>query len=308
MMVAMDKLAAMQVFVKVVETGGLSSAGRALNLAPSSVTRRIRELEDYHGVTLLTRTTRKVSLTEAGETYYEQVKDIVQAVEEADLAVTQKRAEPSGTLRVTTPSSMARRHIAPAVAAFLLQYPKIRVVMRATDRIVDVVEDGLDVALRAGRLEDSSLIGRKIGEARRLLCASPAYLKRKGRPATPEDLASHDCLTHRSHPGSNLWRLRGGSSVSEVQASGPLFAADGETLVAGACAGLGIILAPEWLVGDEVCDGRLDILMPEYVAEPETVPLYAVFAQAAYTPPKVRSFVDFLSGRFARDYNWTQQH
>jgi len=121
-----------------------------------------------------------LSLTEAGETYFEQVKDIVQAVEEADLAVTQKRTDPSGTLRITTPSSLARRHISPAVSAFLTQYPKIRVVMKVTDRIVDVVEDGLDVALRAGRLDDSSLIARKIGEVRRVLCASPAYLERAG--------------------------------------------------------------------------------------------------------------------------------
>lgn len=297
----MDKLAALQVFVKVVETGGLSSASRALGLAPSSVTRRIRELEDYHGVTLLHRTTRKLSLTEAGETYFEQVKDIVQAVEEADLSVTHKRAEPTGTLSITVPSSLAGRHVAPAVAAFHQQYPKIRVVMRVTDRVVDLVEAGLDIALRAGRLEDSSLIARKIGQVRRVLCASPTYLKRAGHPTKPEHLVEHACLTHRTHPGSNVWRFRKDKKVTEVQATGPLFADDGETLVAAACAGLGLILAPEWLIGD----GRLEATLPGFAAEPETMPLYAVYAQAAYTPPKVRAFVDFLRGRFSQDYRWT---
>lgn len=304
----MDNLAAMQVFVRVVETGGLSAAGRALGLAPSSVTRRISELEDLLGVTLLHRTTRKLSLTEAGTTYYERAREIVRAVEEANLAVTEKRTGPSGTLRISVPASVARLHITPAVAAFHAQYPKVRVVMSVTDRIVDLVEEGLDVAIRIGRLEDSSLIARKLGEGRRLVCASPTYLKRAGKPTSPEALSDHACLTIRRHPGSNVWRFRNGKKAIEVRATGPFFTDDGETLVAAAAAGLGLILVPEWLVGLEISDGRLKETLADYTAEPAMTPLYAVYAPDAYTPPKVRAFVDFLAGRFSRDYAWTEPH
>lgn len=304
----MDKLAAMQVFVKVIEAGGLSAAGRVLGLAPSSVSRRISELEDILGVTLLRRTTRKLSLTEAGESYYEQSREIVQAVEEADLSVTEKRTEPSGTLRLTAPTSMARLHIAPAIAAFHMQYPHVRIVIRVTDRPVDIVGEGLDMAIRIGQLEDSSLMARKIGEARRMVCASPAYLKKAGTPLHPQELADHDCVIFRTTPGKNLWEFCAGKEPVRVQVSGPLFCDDGETLVGTACAGLGIILAPEWLVGPEVSSGRLVELFTDYEIDPGASPLYAVYAPGTYTPPKIRAFVDFLSGRFSRNYTWAQQH
>lgn len=303
----MDDLAAMRVFVRVVETGGLSAAGRAMGLAPSSVSRRISELEDMLGVKLLRRTTRKLSLTEAGETYYERTRDIVRSVEEANLAVTEERAAPSGILRITLPAGIARLHVAPAVAAFQMQYPAVRVVMRVTDRIVDIIDEGLDVAIRVGRLEDSSLIARKVGEARRLVCASPSYLKRMGKPQRPGDLANHAALTFRSHPGTNLWRFRKGNKTIEVRATGPFFADDGETLIAAACAGIGLILVPEWLVGEEISNGRLVEVLKNYSPDPAVTPLHAVYAPGPYTAPKVRMFVDFLAGRFSRNYAWTKR-
>jgi DNA-binding transcriptional LysR family regulator len=293
----MDMLAAMKVFSSVVETGGLSAAGRALGLAPSSVSRRIAELEDMLGVRLLQRTTRKLSLTEAGESYFERARDIVQAVEEANLAVTEERAGPSGVLRVTVPATVARLHVAPAMAAFQSRYPAVRVVMSVTDRVVDIVGEGFDVAIRIGKLEDSSLIARKVGEARRLVCASPAYLERAGRPKHPEELSRHDCLTFRSQPGSNLWRFRRGEERIDVRASGPLFADHGETLAAAACAGLGLVLLPEWLVGLEIKAGRLVPVVTSYAADPAKTPLYAVYAPGPYIAPKIRAFVDVLAGR-----------
>ncbi len=304
----MDKLAAMQVFVRVVETGGLSAAGRALGLAPSSVSRRVGELEDLLGVRLLQRTTRRLSLTEAGETYYERSRDIVRAVDEANLAVTGERAGPSGVLRITVPASVARRHIAPAMAAFQARYPAVRIVMSVTDRIVDIVGEGLDVAIRVGQLDDSSLMARKVDEARRLACASPAYLERAGRPNRPEELCDHACLTFRKHPGSNPWRFRRGEEKIEVRATGPFFTDDGETLVAAACAGLGLVLVPEWLVGPEISDGRLVEVLSDHPADPAVTPLHAVYAPGPYTPPKVRALVDFLADRFSRTYAWTDRH
>ena len=304
----MDQLAAMQVFVRVVETGGLSAAGRALGMAPSSVSRRVSELEGALGTRLLQRTTRKLSLTEAGETYFERSRDIVRAVEEANLAMTEKRADPNGTLRLTAPASVARLHIAPAVAAFQAQFPAVRVVMSVTDRMADIVGEGLDLALRVGQLEDSSLIARKVGEARRLVCASPDYLARAGRPNHPSELSNHACLTFRRHPGANLWRFHEGDQTIEVPASGPFFADDGEALVGAAGAGLGVVLLPEWLVGLEVSAGRLEEVLRNYTAEPAVSPLYAVFAPGPYIAPKIRAFVDFLARRFAMDYAWRERH
>lgn len=304
----MDRLAAMQVFVRVVEVGGLSAAGRALGLAPSSVSRRIGDLEDMLGVRLLQRTTRKLSLTEAGETYYERSRDIVRAVDEANLAVTEKRAGPSGVLRVTVPASGARRHIAPAIAAFQGQYPAVRVVMLVTDRMVDIVGEGLDVAIRAGKLDDSSLIARKVGEGRRMVCAGPSYLKRAGRPQRPDDLSDHACLTFRSHPGTNLWRFGKGKAAIEVRATGPFFADDGEALVAAACAGLGLVLVPEWLAGGEIGRGRLVEVLADYPPDPASTSLYAIYPPGPYIAPKVRAFIDFLAGRFSRDYDWGERH
>ena len=304
----MDNLAAMQVFVRVVERGGLSAAGRAMGLAPSSISRRIKELEDLLGVRLLLRTTRQLGLTEAGEIYYERTRDIVRAVEEANLAVTEERAGPSGVLRVTVPASVARLHVAPAVAAFQAQYPAVRVVMSVTDRLVEIVDEGLDVAIRIGPLEDSSLIARKVGESRRLVCAGPSYLKRAGHPLRPDDLSGHACLTFRSHPGSNPWRFRDGEAATEIRATGPFFADNGEVLVAAACAGLGLVLAPEWLVGEEIGRGQLVEVLAEYPPDPPATPLHAVYPPGPYTAPKVRVFIDFLAGRFSRDYAWREGH
>ncbi len=300
----MDHLAAMRVFASVVETGGLSAAGRALGLAPSTVSRRVAELEDRLGVRLLQRTTRRLSLTEAGATYYERVRDIVRAVDEAGLAVTEQRAGPSGPLRVTVPASMARRHIAPAVADFVARYPTVNIAMSVTDRTVDIVGEGFDVAVRTGRLDDSSLIARKLGQCRRLVGAAPAYLTRAGRPRDPKALAEHACLSFRRHPGGNIWRFRSREGRTEVRVSGPFVADDGEALVAAASAGLGLILVPEWLVGDEIAAGRLVEVLTDHAAEPAETPIYAVYAPGPHVPPNVRAFVGFLAERFGRDYAW----
>ena len=294
----------MQLFVRVVETGRLSAAGRTLGLAPSSVSRRMSELEEMLGVRLLQRTTRKLSLTEAGEIYFERCRDIVEAVEEANLLVTERRAGPSGTLRITVPASVARLHIAPAVVAFQKLYPAIRVVINVTDRIVDMIGEGLDVGLRVGPLDDSSLIARKVADARRLVCAAPEYLERAGRPTSPDELSDHACLTFRSHPGSNVWGFRSGNSLAKVRVTGPFFADDGETLVAAACAGVGLVVAPEWLVGVEISNGSLVEVPLDHSPDPETTSLYAVFPPGPYIPPNVRAFVDFLAERFSRDYAW----
>ncbi len=300
----MDSIAGMRIFAQVVEAGSFSAAGRQLGLAPSSVSRQINDLEEELGARLLQRTTRKLSLTEAGRLYYERATKIVIEVDEAKLAVAQIDGAPSGVLRLSVPSSLGRLHVVPAVAAFQERFPAIHVVLSMTDRLVDLVEGGFDLAIRVGRLRDSSLIARKIGSGCRLVCASPKYLDKAGVPKSPSDLGDHNCLMFRSHPGTNIWRFRGPKGVTEVRVSGGFYADNGEALTAAAVAGLGLILVPDWLVGIEIEQGLLRRVLPRHPVVPDASPLYAVYAHQRHLPPKVRALVDFLVERFAARYDW----
>ncbi len=294
----------MRIFARVVEAGSFSAAGRQLGVAPSSVSRQIGDLEDELGARLFHRTTRKLSLTEAGRLYYERAVRILVQVDEAKLAVSQTDGSPTGILRLAAPASVGRLHIVPALPAFQERFPAVQVVLSVTDSLVDLVDGGFDLAVRVGRQRDSSLIAKKIGSARRFVSASPTYLERAGVPKAPADLLAHNCLTFRSHPGSNPWRFRGPRGTSEVRVSGSLFVNDGDALCAAAVAGLGLILVPEWLTGIEIGRGRLREVLPEYRCVPEVTPLYAVYPHQRYLPPKVRAFVDFLADRFATRAHW----
>lgn len=304
----MDTVAGMRTFTRVVDAGSFSAAARQLGAAPSSVSRQIRDLEEELGARLFHRTTRKLSLTGAGRLYYERAAKILIEVDEAKLAVAQTDGTPSGILRLTVPASVGRLHIAPALQGFHDRFPAVQVALAVTDRVVDLVEEGFDLAIRVGPQRDSSLIARKIGSARRVVCGSPSYLGKAGTPKVPADLANHNCLTFRSHPGSNLWRFRGPQGASEVRVSGSLFANNGEALCAAAVAGLGLILLPEWLVGIEMRRDELREVLPEFQVVPEATPLYALYPHQRHLPPKVRAFIDFLVERFAARYEWDASH
>ena len=300
----MDSVAGMRIFARVVEAGSFSAAGRQLGVAPSSVSRQINDLEYDLGARLFQRTTRKLSLTEAGRLYDQRVRRILLDIDEAKLAVSQIGGAPSGILRLALPASLARLHIVPALAAFRERFSAVQVVLSVTDRMVDLVEGGFDVAIRLGRQRDSSLIARQIGQGRRLVCASPSYLARAGAPEVPEDLAGHDCLTFRTHPGTNAWRFRGADGEREVRVSGGLFADDGQALAAAAIAGLGLVLVPIWLVGPALREGALCQVLSRFAPLPAASPLYAVYAHGRHLPPKVRAFVDFLADRFSGETEW----
>ncbi|MFQ5972297.1 MAG: LysR substrate-binding domain-containing protein [Alphaproteobacteria bacterium] len=300
----MDSVAGMRVFARVVEAGSFSAAGRQLGVAPSSVSRQIGDLEQDLGARLFHRTTRRLSLTEAGRMFYGHAAKILIEVDEARLAVSQLDGTPSGILRLTVPASVGRLHVVPALAAFQERYPAVQVVLSVTDRLVDLVEGGLDLAIRIGRQRDSSLIARKIGSGRRIVCASPDYLASEGVPVTPADLAGHSCLTFRSHPGSNAWQFRGPGGAEEVRVSGKLFADDGDALCAAAIAGLGLILVPAWLVGRGIEAGKLREVLSSYQAIPAATPMYAVYPHQRHLPPKVRALIDFLVERFSGETSW----
>ncbi len=294
----MDSVAGMRILLRVVDTGGFSAAARHIGVAPSSVSRQINELESNLGVRLFHRTTRTLSLTEAGQIYYERAGRIITDVDEARLAVSEL-GSPTGILRVTIPTGIGRGLIVSAIPAFLERYPGVRVVLSMTDYIVDLVAGGFDVGIRVGQLSDSSLKARQIGESRRVVCASPAYLKQSGTPRRPTELEDHNCITFRDHPGHNVWKFRGKSGTSEVRVSGNFFARSADALTAAALAGLGIVLLPDWNLVMELRDKQLTILLPDYTAVPKTSAIWAVHSHQRHVPPKIRVFIDFLTEIFA---------
>ncbi len=295
----MDSVAGMRILVRVVDSGSFSAAARHLGVAPSSVSRQINELEEDLGAILFARTTRKLNLTEAGQLYYERASSIINDVDEAKLALSQL-GSPSGILRVTVPSGIGRELVVSAVPAFLDEYPAIKIVLSMTDQMVDIVDAGVDVAIRVGRQQDSSFKARKIGESKRIVCASPEYLKNAGIPRTPADLEQHNCVTWRDHPGHNTWAFRGPDGVSKVRVSGSFFAKSADALVAAAVAGLGLSLLPDWNMGIELRQKQLCAVLTEYEASPVASPVYAVHAHQRYVPPKIRAFIDFLIETFAQ--------
>jgi len=293
----MDGLAGMRIFARVVDSGSFSAAGRHFGVAPSSISRQINDLEDDLGVRLFQRSTRKLSLTEAGEIYYERVARIIIDVDEAKLSLSQL-GSPTGILRLTVPTGIGRELVVTAIPDFLKQYPGIRIVLSMTDYIVDVIEGQIDVAIRMGHLRDTSLKARKIGECRRVVCASPQYLKKAGTPKTPADLQHHNCLTWRGHPGHNTWTFRGPDGVSKIRASGNFFAKSADALAAAAVAGMGLILLPDWIIGVELRQKQLRIVLSDYEAVPKSTPVWAVHSHGRHVPPKIRAFIDFLVKRF----------
>jgi DNA-binding transcriptional LysR family regulator len=295
----METIAGLRTFARVVEAGSFSEAGRQLGVAPSSVSRQINELEDSLGALLFQRTTRKLSLTEAGELYYERTTRIVTEVDEAKLALSQLDGTPTGILRLNVPGSLSRRYIVPILIAFQEKFPGVEVVLLASDQVMDMIEHRIDLTIRLGALNDSSLVARKIASGRRVVCASTTYLERAGNPESPDELMEHNCLTFRSNPGSNTWKFKDLKSIaSEVRVSGNLYANDAESLVAAAVAGHGVILVPEWPVSCELKEGLLQEMLTNYSSIPKVTPMYALYPRQRHLPPKVRAFIDFMVERF----------
>lgn len=301
----MDRLGALSMFAKVVETGSFSEAGRQSGMAPSSVSRSIQELEAWVGAALFHRTTRRMALTETGRSFHGRTRDILLDLEEARVMAARLENHPSGLIRLTVPASL-ERHLTTGIGLFQARWPGVRFALTFTDRLVDLVGEGYDLAVRLGRLEDSTLRARKIGEARRYLCASPRYIERYGAPQHPKDLAGHHCLILRSHPGSNIWRFKDGGRIVEVRASGSFSANSGDALINAAHNAMGLVVAPEWLVGSLLAKGELVEVLAKHPPVPNRTPLYAVHPYQRFVPPKVKAFVDFLAQRYGKGYDWTQ--
>ena len=300
----MDQLGAIVLFNKVVETGSFSEAGRQSNLVPSSVSRRIVDLEGWVGATLFHRTTRKLSLTEVGRLFHERTRSIMLDLEEARIMAAALEDKPAGLVRVTLPASL-EQHIVAATAWFQALWPEVSFGLTSTDRDVDLVAEGFDIAIRAGRLKDSSLRARKLAEVPRSLCASPQYLATAPHLDHPGDIENHNCLAFRRNPGDNIWQFKDGGEIVDVRVRSVFTANSGNMLVTAARLGRGLILSPDWVMGPPIARGELVKLLPAYPPYPATSTLYAVHPYKRFIPPKVKVFIDFLIERFEKDYDWS---
>jgi len=283
--------------VELARAGGMSAAARELDVTPAAVSKRLAQIEARLGVRLFNRSTRRLSLTAEGEVYLENARRILGEIDDLDALIASRQAAPRGLLKVNAPLGFGRSYIAPAIAEFAQQYPEVSLQLQLTDRPADFVREAFDVAVRFGDLPDTSLIARKIAPNRRLVCASPGYLKKHGTPVTPHDLARHQCIVLRQNEAAyGLWRCTKGRRSETVKVRGNLSSNDGEVTLTWGLAGLGILQRAEWDLARYLRSGRLVQVLEDY-ALPQA-DIYAVFPERHHLSAKVRVFVDFLVAYF----------
>ena len=286
----------MAVFERVAVRGSFAGAAKDVGLSPSAVAKLITRLEHRLDVRLINRTTRQLALTAEGVSYLDRVREILEAIEAAESEIASARASPRGHLRVHTFPVIAAHHLAPALPDFLARHPHITFDFMVTNRIVDLVGENVDVSLRMGPLEDSGLVSRKIVDLSRVVCASPDYLARHGRPAKPADLARHACLTLSRNPGSASWPFRINGKLTWIDVKGPVSADSADMLLQLAIGGAGILRLSEHVVARSIREGLLQPLLQD-AQDPQTYPLFALLPPGHHQAPKVRVFIDFLIER-----------
>ncbi|TFW09252.1 LysR family transcriptional regulator [Oxalobacteraceae bacterium OM1] len=291
----MDQLSALKAFCRVVEAGGFSAAAAELNVSHTVMSRQVRHLETLLGAQLLNRTTRRLALTEAGQTYYDRARAILDELQEADLAVGRHQATPRGTLRINAPMAFGTLDMALWLPRFMERYPELRIDLVCNDRYVDLIEEGFDVALRLARqMPDSTLMAKKLATVATLLVASPAYLARHGAPQTPQDLAQHNCLTYTLVPRPHEWSFVGPDGAqATVPVRGTFQANNGIALRSAALAGIGIATTASFIVHEDLQRGDLVEVLPTHRMRPRE--LYAVYPHNRHLSPKVRAFIDFAT-------------
>lgn len=289
----MDQFAAMTTFVRVVDAGSLSAAAKSLPSSLTSVSRQISELEQHFSTRLLLRTTRRLALTEDGRVLYERAKSILGEFKEIEAALSHGHHQPSGRLRVSAPSLMGRLLVAPLLGEFVRRFPSLSVDLLLVDRAVDMVEENIHLSLRVGHLPDSQLVARKLADLQMIVCASSAYLERRGTPQMPADLQHHDCLVFSDTPGVAIWPF-GGDPKSEcrIRLSGRVWVNSLDALVTAAKYSAGIVRVPSWQVEAELAEGHLRRILRKH--EPAPTPLHLLFQPSRLASMKTRAFADFL--------------
>jgi DNA-binding transcriptional LysR family regulator len=299
----MDRLKQMESFVAVAGKGSLTAAATAEGVAPAVVGRRIDALEERLGVKLLRRTTRRISLTAEGSAFLEDCQRVLSDLASAEASVSAGGVKASGHLRLTAPAGFGRRHVAPLVPSFIVEHPDVSLSLNLSDRVVDLVNEGFDCAVRVGDLPDSSLVHLRLADNRRLCVASPAYLQRYGKPVHPSELARHECLALSSDASqSRGWAFAVDGRLTHLRPSGRLDCSDGQVLHDWCRQGLGIAWRSTWEVEREIAAGELVELLADYAAPPNGI--YAVFVQRKLLPLRVRLWIDFLKRSYGNPGYW----
>ncbi|HYE36381.1 LysR family transcriptional regulator [Methylocaldum sp.] len=299
----MDKLTSMLVFTKVAKAGSFASAAKELGLSRAMATKHVMQLENGLGIRLLNRTTRNLSLTEVGMVYLERCLQILDEMEEMEIAVTRLQTEPRGTLKVNATPFFGAYHLAPAIAAYMEAFPDVNVELVLQAGYIDLIEEGFDLAIHLDEMRDSSLIARKLGSSQRIVCGSPDYFKKHGVPETPDDLRKHNCLINSSLPPRDQWQFSvPGGETTVIKVTGNMEANVADALRMAAISGLGLILLPTYMVGQDIRKGRLNPVLTDYVPAP--LEIHAVYPHRKHLSAKVRTFVDFLNERFHPKPYW----
>ena len=301
----MDRFDNMRVFAKVVESASFTAAAAQLGISVSMVSQHVKELEERLAARLLNRTTRKVNLTEVGRAYYGRCTRLLADLEETELAVSDMHAAPRGELRVNASPTFGIRQLAPAISHFTARFPGISVELMLSDRPVDLIAEGFDVAVRLEDLPDSSLIARQLPPCRVAICGAPSYFEKHGKPRTPADLSAHNCLTLTGNvlPYCRAWHLAAADGTAlNISPMGNLRSNSPAVLVVAAFAGHGLVYLPTYFVGEALQSGRLVTVLDDYMAPP--LALRALYPHNRYLSAKVRAFVDFLAARFGQDPPW----
>jgi DNA-binding transcriptional LysR family regulator len=298
----MDQFKQISTFVDVISRGSLSAAARAEGIAPAMIGRRLDALEERLGVKLLQRTTRKIALTNEGAAFLESCQRILLDLENAETQVSERSARPSGHLIISAPAGFGRQHVAPLIPSFLTEYRDVSVTLNLNDRVVDLIGEGVDVAIRIADLADSNLIGVKLADNKRVVVAAPEYLKKFGTPHSLDELSRHHCLTISSEGSQRGWTFRQNGKNVVLKVQGNLACNDGAVLHDWALQGRGLAWRSMWEVGGEIESGKLVTVLDEFAAPGNDI--YAVFAQRQHLPLRIRAFVDFLRRAFAEPDYW----
>jgi DNA-binding transcriptional LysR family regulator len=300
----MDRFKQLETFVNAATLGSLSAAARAEGVVPALIGRRLDALETRLGLKLLVRSTRRLSLTAEGERFLASSRAILESLEDAESEVAVRGAQASGRLRITAPAGFGRRHVAPLLPALLDAHPALSVSLDLTDRVVDLRSEGYDCAIRLGELEDSSLVGVRLGDNRRVVVGAPAYLARHGRPAHPSELAQHNCLSLGGAGQARGWLFAEAGKVVAHRVDGDMGSSDGAVLHAWALAGRGLAWRSMWEVSEDLAHGRLASVLDEFAAPPNGI--YAVFPQRKHLPARVHALVDLLRDTYRENTYWTR--
>lgn len=301
----MDRLTSMAVFKQAVDAGSFAAAGRHFGISPEMAGNHVRALEQHLGVRLLNRTTRQLHPTEAGARYLARCASVLSDIEEAEAEAGALQVSPRGLLRVTAPVTFGVLHLAPALSDYMTRYPEVIVDIAISDRFVNLVEEGIDIAIRIGDTPESSLIVRRFASAHLVVCASPAYLKRAGTPETPDDLGRHACLIYAETGSSAMWWFQSSDGRAQtVRVSGPLTSTNAALVRQMALAGHGVILGPSFSFAADIAEGRLKPLLPGWRSRELSINM--LYPHRPLLPTKVRSFVDFLVERFGSWPQWEQ--